>query len=194
MLGHGSEGRVRILEHEFSVGVLLPSGQHSLMVGPEVEAFLAHHSISLIMVGNGRADRGALLAACDRANRRSITRPKSAQFLPKARWRTAGAPHSCGNRAKPDRNRRPSFALIGRPSGSLSGRRRVPVAGLRLALDGNSSAEGRDAPCSLRVQEAADRCLGLHRHGGVQSSAGAAGEDASEVTHGTRRQGGNAAR
>lgn len=33
VLGHGREGRIGIFENEFSVGVLLPGGQHGLLVG-----------------------------------------------------------------------------------------------------------------------------------------------------------------
>jgi len=36
MLGHRREGRIRIFEHEFSVGVLLPGGQHGLLLGREL--------------------------------------------------------------------------------------------------------------------------------------------------------------
>jgi len=36
VLGHRSEGRIRIFEHEFGVGVLLPDGQHSLLVWREL--------------------------------------------------------------------------------------------------------------------------------------------------------------
>jgi hypothetical protein len=36
VLGHGRESRIGIFEHEFSVGVLLPGDQHSLLVRCEV--------------------------------------------------------------------------------------------------------------------------------------------------------------
>src|SRR5262249_1736284 len=54
VFGHGREGRIGILEHEFSVGVLLPGGQHSLLVEREV----AHWELLSTADGICRLGRG----------------------------------------------------------------------------------------------------------------------------------------